>query len=112
MLRSLMGVAVGFVCGYLYGSERAREEVRRRLKNAPEPVRQATERISGAVAGAPIPDALKQTASRGTAAAHTTTQGLTQASAPTPGVARPTAAEVAGRPAEPLPCQQPDAPPA
>ena len=42
---------------------RCKNRVRRRLANAPEPVRNATERISGAVAGAPKADALKQTAS-------------------------------------------------
>jgi hypothetical protein len=101
MFGTLLGLALGFVGGYLYGSERAREEVRRRLASAPEPVRQATERISGAVAGTPMVDALKQTASGASAPAQ-----------PTPDVARPSAAEVAGRPAEPLPRQDPEAPPA
>jgi len=51
MLRMILGIALGFACGYLMGSERAREEAYRRFSNAPEPVRQVTDRISGAMGG-------------------------------------------------------------
>ena len=109
MLRSIVGIALGFVGGYLYGSERAREEARRRLANAPEPVRQATERISGVIAGAPMPDALKKTATRATAAVQSATERAAHAAA-APTVAQPNAAEVATRPGEPLPRIEPEAP--
>jgi hypothetical protein len=107
MLRLMFGVVVGFVAGYLYGSERAREEARRRLASAPEPVRQVTERMSGAIAGAPVPDALKNTATRATAAIQTVTERAAQAAGPAPEILKPTPNEVAGRPAEPLPRNEP-----
>ena len=110
MLRLMVGIALGFMGGYLYGSEGARDEARRRLANAPEPVRQATERLSGAIAGAPVPDAFKQAATRATAAVQTATESATHAWAPASDVARPSPAEVAGRPAEPLPRYEPEAP--
>jgi hypothetical protein len=108
MLRMLVGMALGFMAGYLYSSERARDEARRRFANAQEPVRQATERISGAIAGAPIPDPMKQAATRATAAVQTLTERAAQASAPSPGVAQPAPGEVSGRPAEPLPRYEPE----
>ena len=110
MLRLMVGIALGFLSGYLYGSERARDEARRRLANAPEPVRQAAERLSGTIAGAPLPNAFKQTATRATAAVQTATDKATHAWAPASDVIRPTPAEVAGRPAEPLPRHEPEAP--
>jgi hypothetical protein len=75
MLRSVLGVAVGILAAWLYRSERAREEVRRRLPTAPESLRQATkaaasatadraERAAGAVGEAPVPAPLKDTLSR------------------------------------------------
>jgi hypothetical protein len=112
MLRTMVGIALGFGGGYLYGSKRARDEALRRFASAPEPVRQATERISGAIAGAPLPDAVKQAATRATAAVQTASERATHASAPTPQVAQPSSAEVSGRPAEPLPRYQPEVPPA
>jgi hypothetical protein len=112
MLRFMLGIAVGFLSGYLYGSERAREEAGRRLANAPEPVRRATKRVGGVVAGAPLPDTLKQAATRATATVQTATEQAAQAVGPAPDIARPTAAEVAGRPAEPLPRNEPESPPA
>jgi hypothetical protein len=112
MLPLMVGIALGFAGGYLYGSDRAREEARRRLAEAPEPVRRTTERISGAIAAAPVPDALKQTANRATTAVQSATGRAAQAAAPAPEVARPSAAEVATRPAEPLPRYEPDTPPA
>ena len=115
MLRLVVGIAIGFIGGYLYGSQRARDEARRRLAKAPEPVRQATERISGVIAGAPLPDAVKQAATRATAAFQTATdqasvtvQAATEQMAAGPDVARPSAAEVASRPMEPLPRYEPE----
>jgi hypothetical protein len=61
-MRFIVGIALGFVCGYLYGSERAREEAGRQWANAPEPVRRATEAVSGAIASVPVSDTVKQTA--------------------------------------------------
>jgi len=37
MLRMMVGMTIGFVGGYLYGSERARGEARRRFANAQDP---------------------------------------------------------------------------
>jgi hypothetical protein len=110
MLRTMVGIALGFGGGYLYGSKRARDEALRRFASAPEPVRQATERISGAIAGAPLPDAVKQAATRATAAVQTASERAAHASAAQ--VAQPSSAEVSGRPAEPLPRYQPEVPPA
>ena len=74
MLSFMVGIALGFVSGFLYGSERARDEARRRLANAPEPVRRATERVSGAIAAAPLPETVKQTATRATATMQSAAQ--------------------------------------
>jgi hypothetical protein len=74
-MRSLLGVAAGVLAAWLYRSERAREEVRRRLAAAPGSLRQATTaaastaagraaRAAGAVAEAPVPRPLKDTVSR------------------------------------------------
>jgi len=110
MLRMIIGITLGFVGGYLYGSERARDEARRRLASAPEPVRQATERISGVISGAPVPSAVKQAATRATAVVQTATERAANASAPASRVAHPSPAEVGGRPDEPLPRYEPESP--
>jgi hypothetical protein len=60
-MRFIVGIALGFVGGYLYGSERAREEAGRQWANAPEPVRRATEYVSSAISSAPVSDTVKQT---------------------------------------------------
>jgi hypothetical protein len=79
----MVGIALGFLGGYLYGSERVREEASHRLANAPEPVRRASERESEVVASVPLPEALKATASRATAGVKSVavqaTQAVTQA---------------------------------
>ena len=49
-MRLIVGIALGFLAGYLYGSERARDEAARRLASAQEPVRRATERVSEVIA--------------------------------------------------------------
>jgi hypothetical protein len=110
MLRLILGLALGFLSGYLYGSERARDEARRRLAKAPEPVRHVTERVSGAIAGAPVPDALKQTATRATATIQRATERAAHTAAPASEVVQPTPADIAGRPSEPLPRTEPEAP--
>src|SRR5262245_47518330 len=74
MLRVILGLALGFVCGYLVGSERAREEAYRRFSSAPEPVRQVTERISTAIGDSRMPDSVKQAATRATDAMQATTE--------------------------------------
>ena len=62
----ILGIAPGFACCYLLGSERARVAYRR-FSSAPGPVRQVTERISGAIGGTQVPDEVKQAATRVTA---------------------------------------------
>ena len=111
-MRMLLGIALGFVAGYLYGSERARDEALRRFSNAPEPVRQATERISGAITGAPIPDAVKQAATRATDAVQTATERATHASMQAADTAQSDAAEVINRLEESGPGQEREVPPA
>src|SRR6516165_5878307 len=110
MVRLLDGIALGFAAGYLYGSERARDEARRRFASAPEPVRQATERLSGAIAGSPVPDALKQAATRATAAVQTATEKAAQSSAEVAEVSQSDAAEAAARLAETLQKHEPKTP--
>src|SRR5690242_10368423 len=107
MLRFLLGIAVGFLSGYLYGSERAREEARRRLAEAQEPMRQATERAAGVIAGTPLPDVVKQGAARAVGTVQSAGERAAEAATPAPEIIRPTANEVAGRPAEPLPRIEP-----
>lgn len=119
MWQWLIGMAAGFAAGYLYGSDRAREEARRRLAAAPEPVRRATQtvasaasggaqRVAGAVSSAPVPEPVKQAATRATGAVQAAAGQAGRSIAPEPEIARPTAAEVAGRPAEPLPRIEPE----
>ena len=88
MLQFLVGVALGFLSGYLYGSERARDEALRRLSNAQQPVLRATDHVSEAIAAAPIPDSVKQTASRATAGIKSATQQATQGAAAAPDAAQ------------------------
>ena len=106
MLSFIVGIALGFAGGYFYGSERARAEAQRRFAAIPEPMRRTTERISDAIDKAPVPDAVKQTASRATAAVQSGTERAAQAVTPPSTVARPSASEVSGRPSEPLPDQK------
>jgi hypothetical protein len=107
MLQLMLGLALGFVSGYLYGSERARNEVRRRLANAPEPVRQVTERVSGAFAETPVSDTLKQAATRATATIERATERAAETAGAASELVQQTAAETAARPGEPLPRPQP-----
>jgi hypothetical protein len=123
VLGFLFGMAAGLAAGYMYGSERAREEARRRLSAAPEPLRRASQsvvsaaggsaqRMADAVAAAPVPEAVKQAASRTSSAARSTAEQAGQAVNTSPDLARPTASEIATRPAEPLPRIEPEMPPA
>jgi hypothetical protein len=121
MLRFLFGMAAGFLGGYLYGSERAREDAQRRFSAAPEPLRHAAQtvasaaggsaqRVAGAVAAAPVPAQVKQAANKATSTVQTTAEQVGQVVAPVPEIARPTANEIAGRPTEPLPRIEPVGP--
>jgi hypothetical protein len=112
MLRTIIAIAIGFGGGYLYGSKHARDEALRRFASAPEPVRQAAQRISDAIAEAPLPADVKQAATRATAAVQTAAERAAHASPPTPQVAQPRPGEVSGRPTDPLPRYQPEVPPA
>ena len=112
MLRVILGIALGFVAGYFYGSERARDETRRLFASAPEPVRQATGRVSDAIASAPVPDALKQAATRATAAVQAGTERAAQAAGSTVDAAATSPSEVVSDLADSLPRPDSEAPPA
>ena len=112
MLGFVFGMAAGFAAGYVYGSDRAREEARRRLSAAPEPLRRATQSVASAVQVAPVPDRVKDVVNRASSSVQSVAQQAGQAVAPGPDIARPSGAEIAGRPAEPLPRIEPEAPPA
>jgi hypothetical protein len=108
MLKFVMGMAIGFAAGYFYGSERAQEEARRRLASVPEPMRNATGFISDSISNAPLPDSVKQTATRATAAVQSATERAANAAAPSASVITPTPGEVAARPSQPLPRIEPE----
>jgi hypothetical protein len=110
MLRIAVGMALGFVVGYLYGSERAREEARRQFASAPERVRQATGRVSDAIAGAPVPDSFKQAATRATTAVQSGTERATQAAASTLNASQTSASEVVGGLVDSLPREDTEPP--
>jgi hypothetical protein len=102
MLQLIVGIALGFLGGYLYGSERARDEAARRLASAQEPVRRATERVSEAIASSPLPETVKQTASRATAGIETATQQAGPGSADAQDAAGRAVDEISTRLSEPL----------
>ena len=119
MLKFLFGMAVGFVGGYFYASERAREEAARRLSTAPEPLRRAAEKVAsattgsvrgvtGAVEKAPAQAQVKQEASEATPTTQAGTERPSQAAPPEPPIARPGADEIAQRPPEQLPQSEPE----
>lgn len=73
-VKMLMGMIVGALAAWLYTSERARNEVQRRLSVAPESVSQlqqtaasvaasGAQRVAEAIDSAPLPDRVKDTAS-------------------------------------------------
>jgi hypothetical protein len=106
----LFGIALGFAVGYLYGSERAREETGRLFASAPEPVRQATGRVTDAIAGAPVPDAFKQAATRATSAVQAGTERAAQAAASTLDPSQANAKQIVSDLADSLPDAAPEAP--
>jgi hypothetical protein len=110
MLRVLFGIAVGFAIGYLYGSERAREETQRLFASAPEPVRQATGRVSDAIAGSPVPDAFKQAAARATSVVQAGSGSAAHAAASALDASQVKANEVAGDMPDSLPHTAPSDP--
>jgi hypothetical protein len=110
MLRLLVGIGLGFVVGYLYGSERAREETRRLFASAPEPVRQATARVSNAVAGAPVPDSVKQATARATTAVQAGSERAAHMAASTLDASQSNASEVVSDLADSIRRDEPDAP--
>ena len=112
MLGFVFGAAAGFMAGYMYGSERAREQARQRLSTAPEPLRRAGQTVASALATAPVPGGVKQAATRATSSLQTGAERAEQMLGGGPEIARPSAAEVAGRPTEPLPRIEPESPPA
>ena len=112
MLRLILGIALGFIVGYFYASERARDETRRLFASAPEPVRQATGRVSDAIASAPVPDALKQAATRATAAVQAGTERAAQAAASTVDTSQTSPSEVVSDLVDSLPRPESEAPPA
>ncbi len=119
MFQFILGAAIGLFGGYLYGSERAREEARQRFQSAPEPFRRATQsvastaansaqRLGDRLANAPVPDSIKGAASNATSSMQSAVQGMGQSSPKAPDIIRPTNAETSGRPAEPLPRIDPE----
>lgn len=119
MFQFLLGTMLGVVGGYLYGSERAREAARQRFAAAPEPLRRATQtvatsaaggaqRLSGAIASAPVPDSVKGAASSATSTVQSALGQAGQSTAKASDIIRPTDAEISGRPTEPLPRIEPE----
>jgi hypothetical protein len=106
----MLGMALGFAVGYLYGSERAREETRRLFANAPEPVRQATTRVSDAIAAAPVPDVVKQATTRASTAVQEGTERAARAAASSLDASQARASEVVDELADSLPRDRPEAP--
>ena len=119
MLQMLVGAAIGAAAGYLYGSEQGRQEARRRLAKAPEPVRRATqaaaaalgtgaERAVGTLANAPMPQPVRQAAQRAGAAVQAGAQQAGAMAAGAPTIVLPTETEIASRPDAPLPALHPE----
>ena len=109
-MRLIVGIALGFLAGYLYGSERARDEAARRLASAQEPVRRATERVSEVIASSPLPETVKQTASRATASIETATQQASRGSTDAQDAAGRAVDELSTRLSEPLSHVDPESP--
>ncbi|MCA1644504.1 MAG: hypothetical protein LC797_03220 [Chloroflexi bacterium] len=73
-MKMLMGVVLGALAAWLYGSERARQEVRWRFATTPETLQQVkqtvtsvaatgAQRLAEAIDSAPLPEQVKDTAS-------------------------------------------------
>jgi hypothetical protein len=85
-MKMLFAASVGFLAGWLCGSERARAEAQRRLAAAPQSVQQArqsvasvastgAERVTGLIDAAPLPPQVKDRASRLTSRVQTGAEG-------------------------------------
>jgi hypothetical protein len=74
-MKLLFAAGVGFLAGWVYGSERARSEVQRRLNATPQTVQQARESVSGVIDAAPLPRQVKDTATRLTSKARPKAEG-------------------------------------
>jgi hypothetical protein len=94
-VRFLFGVAFGALGMWAYQSGRLSSLT----SNAPDSMQQVFNRTSDAIQQRGIQDQVRQVASA--------VQDKVQ-QANTPGIAVPSAAEVAGRPSEPLPRQEPE----
>jgi hypothetical protein len=108
-MKMLFAAGIGFVAGWLYGSERARAEAQRRLAAAPQSVQQArqtvasaassgAERVSGLIDASPLPPQVKDTASRVTSRVRTAAEGQPQGGEAEPGyIGTPGVESAAGR---------------
>jgi hypothetical protein len=97
-MKVVIGAAAGVLAAWLYRSQRAREEVRRRFSTAPEPVRRATQSVMSAAAGqaeraaaaldaSPLPRPVKETVSRATTTVRAAAEKASDAMAAAPDAA-------------------------
>ncbi len=88
-MKMLLGIVLGGLVGWLYGSERAREEAQRRLSAAPASLHQVrqsvasaaaggAQRVGGAIDAAPLPPQVKDAASRATSTVQTAAENVGQ----------------------------------
>jgi hypothetical protein len=100
-MKMLIAASLGFLAGWLYGSERARSEARRRLAAAPQSVASAAstgaQRVSGLLDAAPLPPQVKDTASRVTSKVRTTAEGQPQSGEAPEYIGTPGVESAAGR---------------
>jgi hypothetical protein len=94
-MKMLIAAAMGVLAAWLYRSERAREEVRRRFSTTPESVRRATSSVASTAAqqagraaevieGSPLPDSVKDTVSRATTTVQAAAEKVSGAAAGVP----------------------------
>ena len=107
-MKMLFAASVGFLAGWLFGSERARAEAQRRLAAAPQSMQQArqsvasvastgAERVTGLIDAAPLPPQVKDRASRLTSRVQTGAESQS-AGEPAPGyIGTPGVESAAGR---------------
>jgi len=108
-MKMLLGLGIGFVAGWLYGSERARSEAQRRLAAAPQSMQQArqtvaaaassgAERVSGLIDATPLPPQVKDTAKGVTARVRAPNEGQASGSEERPDyIGTPGVESAAGR---------------
>lgn len=123
MIQFLLGTAAGFLASWMSSSARAREAARRRLSTLPQPVREAahsaataagggTQRLIEAIDSAPLPEPVKSFASSTAQSMQSAAQAVADAAGSSGAeILHPTEAEIAGRPAEPLPRIEPEGTP-